>query len=108
MNRKHDRQLRLKELGLAGQARLDASTVRLYHPPRETEPLERWLAREYLERAGVPEIESTSEDDHVPGQNSPLSRNPIETTLDSEAARELARGSSRALALIRQLLQLPQ
>lgn len=108
MNRKHDRQLRLKELGPSGQAYLDTATVKLFHPPGDTEPFERWLAREYLERAGVPQIEATSEPDFALGSNGVFSRNPIEATLNSDAARELAKGSSRALALIRQILRLPQ
>ena len=104
MNPKLERQLRLKEVGLYGQARLDVAKVGLRVPQHESPSIDHWVAEQYLHRAGVTKIESTAGPDFVDGQ--PLDRTTFAHKDDfrQKAALEIAEGADRALRLIRKIL----
>jgi hypothetical protein len=107
MTPKYDRQVRLKEIGPAGQLRIQGNKVLLHSPTNEQENLEYWFAREYLERAGIAAVETTTESDRIVGVGDALSRTPIENSFMFDVSRSIAVGSSRALALLRRVISSP-
>jgi hypothetical protein len=89
---RHSRQRRLAEIGAAGQARL--GQARVVVPAHEGSD----VAREYLLRAGVESVVV----EHDPGA-APF---PFADAFEFAPSRELAHGSWRALAAIRELLDM--
>lgn len=89
---RHSRQRRLAEVGAAGQARLDQARVVV--PEHEGSD----VARTYLLRAGVQAVMI----ERAPGAP-PF---PFADAFEFTASRELAHGSWRALAAIRDVLDL--
>jgi hypothetical protein len=107
MNPKYARQVRLKEIGPGGQLRIQASKVLLRRASNETDHLEYWFAREYLERAGIAAIDSNTEVDRIVGDGEVPSRSSIENSFTFDVSRSIAEGSSRALALLRRIISSP-
>jgi hypothetical protein len=99
---KHGRQIRLAEIGEAGQARLASRAVA---------PCGQGLAREieetYLSRAGVRVREDGVRAGEGDGDGAPLRVDPALLGLRRAGAREVGEGALRALAAIRALLEVP-
>jgi hypothetical protein len=88
--RRYTRQVRLPEIGEAGQARLCAAKVTL-----ATDGFARSIEERYLRASGVDPIEP------VGGSATAM---PLDLGLRHEAAREVADGALRALVAIRAVL----
>lgn len=85
----HTRQVRLPEVGEAGQARLAATTA-----PLGAIGFARTIEAKYLERAGLTTAES----------GTPAPVDVASLGLQNEAAREVGEGALRALAVLRNVL----
>lgn len=85
----YTRQVRLPEVGEAGQARLAAATA-----PLGAAGFARTIEAKYLERAGLATVES----------GTPASVDVASLGLQNEAAREVGEGALRALAVLRNVL----
>jgi hypothetical protein len=83
------RQMKLAEIGEAGQARLERAAIAL-----GAEGFTRTIEKAYLERAGA----------QVAGDGARVSVDPSMLGLRHEAAKEVGEGALRALAAIREVI----
>jgi hypothetical protein len=109
---RHTRQVRLREIGAAGQARLAAAEI---HVPGGDLAAE--IEARYLAGAGIPivvedeaiaaaarEVDPTLRVDHRPSAAPRPGRSPVPFEPRDPAARQLARGAHAALVAIRTIL----
>jgi hypothetical protein len=93
---RYGRQIRVVEIGEAGQARLAASLVVL-----QGQGFVREVEETYLRLAGVPIALLAAPPADAVATNDLL---PVDASFEHEAAREVAEGAWRALVAMRQIL----
>jgi len=112
MNGKFERQARLVEIGRNGQTRLQAADATLGDAGLEDLSLQTWIAREYLERAGLRAVAVSGPEDYVAVDSRVVTRHsltfPHDISFEHDVARELGRGAWRALRMLRDALALPR
>jgi hypothetical protein len=104
LNPRLQRQIRLQEVGPAGQQRLSSSKVTVARRAFERSDVEHWVLRQYLERAGVAVEEASTGPDRVCDQALADDAGSFGQGFECESARDIAAGSRRALAIIRSIL----